>query len=105
MESIFSMRRWIRLREFMCCPARLIRKCAPSSDGSIVDTPLCIDPYWPASHPVNVDAGLRPALRSWRGCEGGDLMAESLVRMRCVACRKGEPTVTDAEVAEYQPQV
>jgi 4a-hydroxytetrahydrobiopterin dehydratase len=25
--------------------------------------------------------------------------------MKCVACRKGEPTVTDAEIAEYHPQV
>ncbi|HKZ86038.1 MAG TPA: 4a-hydroxytetrahydrobiopterin dehydratase [Anaerolineae bacterium] len=30
---------------------------------------------------------------------------ESLAGMKCVACRKGEPTVTDAEIAEYQPQV
>ena len=25
--------------------------------------------------------------------------------MKCVACRKDEPTVTDAEIAEFQPQV
>jgi len=25
--------------------------------------------------------------------------------MKCVACRKGEPTVTDAEIAEFHPQV
>jgi 4a-hydroxytetrahydrobiopterin dehydratase len=25
--------------------------------------------------------------------------------MQCVACRAGEPTVTEAELAEYQPQV
>lgn len=29
----------------------------------------------------------------------------ALVGMKCVACRKGEPTVTDAEIAEYHPQV
>lgn len=31
-------------------------------------------------------------------------MAE-LSRMKCVACREGEPTVTDAEIAQYRPQV
>lgn len=25
--------------------------------------------------------------------------------MKCVACRKGEPTLTDAEIAELHPQV
>lgn len=30
---------------------------------------------------------------------------EALARMKCVACRAGEPTVTEAEVAEYHPQV
>src|SRR5258706_3781520 len=30
---------------------------------------------------------------------------EILEGMKCVACRVGEPTVTDAEIAEYQPQV
>jgi 4a-hydroxytetrahydrobiopterin dehydratase len=30
---------------------------------------------------------------------------ETLVQMKCVACRKGEPTVTDAEIAEFHPQV
>jgi 4a-hydroxytetrahydrobiopterin dehydratase len=25
--------------------------------------------------------------------------------MKCVACRRGEPTVTEAEMAEYHPQV
>jgi 4a-hydroxytetrahydrobiopterin dehydratase len=30
---------------------------------------------------------------------------ETLTEMKCVACRKGEPTVTDAEIAEFQPQV
>jgi len=28
-----------------------------------------------------------------------------LKQMKCVACRKGEPTVTKAELAEYSPQV
>ena len=28
-----------------------------------------------------------------------------LNQMQCVACRKGEPTVTEAELAEYRPQV
>ena len=28
-----------------------------------------------------------------------------LTQMKCVACRSGEPTVTDAEIAEYHPQV
>jgi 4a-hydroxytetrahydrobiopterin dehydratase len=30
---------------------------------------------------------------------------ESLTQMKCVACRKGEPTVTDAEIEEFHPQV
>jgi len=30
---------------------------------------------------------------------------ETLTQMRCVACRKDAPTVTDAEIAEFQPQV
>jgi 4a-hydroxytetrahydrobiopterin dehydratase len=30
---------------------------------------------------------------------------ETLVRMRCTACRRGEPTVTAAEVTEFHPQV
>lgn len=30
---------------------------------------------------------------------------DQLARMKCVACRKGEPTVTEAELAEYIPQV
>jgi 4a-hydroxytetrahydrobiopterin dehydratase len=29
----------------------------------------------------------------------------ALLRMKCVACRGGEPIVTEAEAAEYQPQV
>lgn len=28
-----------------------------------------------------------------------------LNQMQCVACRRGEPTVTDAEIAEFHPQV
>ena len=30
---------------------------------------------------------------------------EPLTQMTCVACRRGAPTVTDAEIAELQPQV
>ena len=30
---------------------------------------------------------------------------DTLVGMKCVACQRGAPTVTDAEIAEYQPQV
>jgi 4a-hydroxytetrahydrobiopterin dehydratase len=30
---------------------------------------------------------------------------ETLTQMRCVACRKGTPTVTDAESAEFQRQL
>lgn len=30
---------------------------------------------------------------------------DTLVGMKCVACRAGEPTVTDAEITEYHPQV
>ncbi len=29
----------------------------------------------------------------------------ALTQMRCTACRVGEPTVTDAEIALYHPQV
>jgi 4a-hydroxytetrahydrobiopterin dehydratase len=29
----------------------------------------------------------------------------ALIQMKCVACRGGEPIVTEAEIAEYQPQV
>jgi 4a-hydroxytetrahydrobiopterin dehydratase len=28
-----------------------------------------------------------------------------LAQMRCVACRRDAPTVSDAEIAEFQPQV
>jgi 4a-hydroxytetrahydrobiopterin dehydratase len=30
---------------------------------------------------------------------------ETLTQMKCVACSKDVPTVTDAEIAEFQPQV
>lgn len=30
---------------------------------------------------------------------------ELLARMKCVACRKGEPTVTDPELAQFHAQV
>lgn len=30
---------------------------------------------------------------------------DTLKEMKCVACRRGEPTVTDAEIAEFHPQV
>jgi len=30
---------------------------------------------------------------------------DTLTQMKCVACRKGEPTVTEAEITELQPQV
>lgn len=30
---------------------------------------------------------------------------DNLTQMKCTACRKGEPTVTDAEIAEFHPQV
>ena len=30
---------------------------------------------------------------------------EPLARMSCTACRRGEPTVTDAEIARFQPQI
>jgi 4a-hydroxytetrahydrobiopterin dehydratase len=35
----------------------------------------------------------------------GDTEMETLTEMKCVACRKDAPTVTDAEIAEFQPQV
>jgi 4a-hydroxytetrahydrobiopterin dehydratase len=28
-----------------------------------------------------------------------------LTQLKCIACRKGEPTVTDEEIAEFRPQV
>jgi 4a-hydroxytetrahydrobiopterin dehydratase len=30
---------------------------------------------------------------------------ETLTQMKCVACRRDAPTVTDAEIAEFHPQV
>jgi 4a-hydroxytetrahydrobiopterin dehydratase len=30
---------------------------------------------------------------------------ETLVSMRCTACRRGEPTVTETEIAVFRPQV
>ncbi len=30
---------------------------------------------------------------------------DALRNMKCAACRRGEPTVTDAEIAEFHPQV
>jgi 4a-hydroxytetrahydrobiopterin dehydratase len=30
---------------------------------------------------------------------------ETLTKMKCVACRKDAPTVTDVEIAEFHPQV
>jgi 4a-hydroxytetrahydrobiopterin dehydratase len=34
-----------------------------------------------------------------------ELPAESLVGMRCVACRRDEPTVSDAELAARRPEI
>ena len=39
-------------------------------------------------------------LKSW-----GWTMRQCSTQMKCTACRKGEPTVTDAEIAELHPQV
>ena len=30
---------------------------------------------------------------------------QDLTQLKCVACRGGEPTVTEAEIAQYAPQV
>ena len=30
---------------------------------------------------------------------------DTLTQMKCVPCRRGEPTLTDAEIAEFHPQV
>jgi 4a-hydroxytetrahydrobiopterin dehydratase len=35
----------------------------------------------------------------------GDGEMEKLTQMKCVACRRDAPTVTDAEIAEFHPQV
>ncbi len=32
-------------------------------------------------------------------------MAEQLTQMKCIACRRGAPTVTEEEIAAYRPQV
>lgn len=32
-------------------------------------------------------------------------MTPELVQMKCVACRGGEPTLTDAEISDLHPQV
>jgi len=34
-----------------------------------------------------------------------DQEVDPLVRMSCIACRRGEPTVTDAEIARFHPQI
>jgi 4a-hydroxytetrahydrobiopterin dehydratase len=34
-----------------------------------------------------------------------DQEIDQLARMSCSACRRGEPTVTDAEIARFQPQI
>ena len=30
---------------------------------------------------------------------------DQLTQLKCIACRKGEPTVTEEEIAEFRPQV
>ena len=35
----------------------------------------------------------------------GEREMETLTQMKCVACSKDVPTVTDAEIAQFQPQV
>ena len=35
----------------------------------------------------------------------GEKMDSELVQMKCVACRGDEPTLTDAEIASFLPQV
>src|SRR5262249_9015615 len=35
----------------------------------------------------------------------GDGEIETLAQMKCVACRRDAPTVTEAEIAEFHPQV
>lgn len=34
-----------------------------------------------------------------------EIMASELVQMKCTACRGGEPTLTDREIAKLHPQV
>jgi 4a-hydroxytetrahydrobiopterin dehydratase len=41
-----------------------------------------------------------------RGADSrGDREMKTLTQMKCVACRRDAPTVTDAEIAEFHPQV
>jgi 4a-hydroxytetrahydrobiopterin dehydratase len=43
---------------------------------------------------------------AWRGTRFVEnAQVESLTRMRCVACRRDAPTVTDTELAELKPQI
>ena len=47
-----------------------------------------------------------PTRSRLRGADSrGDREMERLTQMKCVACRKDAPTVTDAEIAEFQRQV
>jgi len=46
---------------------------------------------------------LKPAYE--RADSRGDREMQTLTQMKCVACRTDEPTVTDAEIAEFDPQV
>jgi len=40
-----------------------------------------------------------------RGADSkGDGEMETLTQMKCVACRKDAPTMTDSEIAEFHPQ-
>jgi 4a-hydroxytetrahydrobiopterin dehydratase len=49
---------------------------------------------------------LHPARSRLRGADArGDREMETLTQMKCVACRKDAPTVTDAEIAEFHRQV
>jgi 4a-hydroxytetrahydrobiopterin dehydratase len=40
-----------------------------------------------------------------QGTAGMDEGTGALTGMKCVACRKGEPTLTDAEIAAIHPQI
>src|SRR6266536_384988 len=47
-----------------------------------------------------------PTRSRLRGTDArGGREMETLTQMKCVVCRKDAPTVTDAEVAEFHPQV
>jgi 4a-hydroxytetrahydrobiopterin dehydratase len=46
--------------------------------------------------------GTRPAPP---GNSGEDTGMEELARMKCAACRRDAPTVTEAEIADFHPQV